>query len=148
MLQVAGAGPIFGKGVQLPPVYEACRVLGLRHTLINDERSGALAADAYAKVTNRPGGVDATLGPGVTTLLTDSWRCQPSACNKEHDAGEAPVRSAASDSQGCDPRRGDRAHSRARAPRLCRRIVTRDPARMLPAADNRTFKVTKGDRPA
>ena len=25
--------------------------------------------------------------------------------------------------------------------------VTRDPARMLPAADNRTLKVTKGDRP-
>ncbi len=26
-------------------------------------------------------------------------------------------------------------------------IVTRDPARMLPAADNRTLKVQKGDRP-
>jgi acetolactate synthase-1/2/3 large subunit len=26
-------------------------------------------------------------------------------------------------------------------------IVTRDPARMLPAADNRTLKVEKGDRP-
>jgi acetolactate synthase-1/2/3 large subunit len=26
-------------------------------------------------------------------------------------------------------------------------VVTRDPSRMLPAADNRTLKVTKGDRP-
>jgi acetolactate synthase-1/2/3 large subunit len=26
-------------------------------------------------------------------------------------------------------------------------VVTRDPARMLPAADNRTLKVSKGDRP-
>jgi acetolactate synthase-1/2/3 large subunit len=26
-------------------------------------------------------------------------------------------------------------------------VVTRDPARMLPAADNRTLKVQKGDRP-
>jgi len=71
MLQVAGIGPIFGMGgFQLLPFYEACRVLGLRHTLINDERSGAFAADAYAKVTNRPGCVDATLGPGVTNLVT------------------------------------------------------------------------------
>lgn len=71
MLKLAGIGPIFGMGgFQLLPFYEACRQLGLRHTLINDERSGAFAADAYAKVTNRPGCVDATLGPGATNLVT------------------------------------------------------------------------------
>jgi acetolactate synthase-1/2/3 large subunit len=26
-------------------------------------------------------------------------------------------------------------------------VVTRDPAKMLPGVDNRTLKVTKGDRP-
>ena len=47
MLQAFKAGPMFGMGgFQLLPFYEACRVLGLRHTLINDERSGAFAADA------------------------------------------------------------------------------------------------------
>src|SRR5262245_57855393 len=71
MLKLAGIGPIFGMGgFQLLPFYEACRALGLRHTLINDERCGAFAADAYAKVTNRPGCVDATLGPGATNLVT------------------------------------------------------------------------------
>ncbi len=71
MLKLGGIGPIFGMGgFQLLPFYEACRTLGLRHTLINDERCGAFAADAYAKVTNRPGCVDATLGPGVTNLIT------------------------------------------------------------------------------
>jgi acetolactate synthase-1/2/3 large subunit len=71
MLKLGGIGPIFGMGgFQLLPFYEACRRLGLRHTLINDERCGAFAADAYAKVTNRPGCVDATLGPGVTNLIT------------------------------------------------------------------------------
>jgi acetolactate synthase I/II/III large subunit len=71
MLKLGGVGPIFGMGgFQLLPFYEACRRLGLRHTLINDERCGAFAADAYAKVTNRPGCVDATLGPGVTNLIT------------------------------------------------------------------------------
>ena len=71
MLKMAQIGPIFGMGgFQLLPFYEACRVLGLKHTLINDERSGAFAADAYAKVTNRVGCVDATLGPGATNLVT------------------------------------------------------------------------------
>lgn len=71
MLKLGGIGPMFGMGgFQLLPFYEACRALGLRHALINDERSGAFAADAYAKVTNRPGCVDATLGPGATNLIT------------------------------------------------------------------------------
>lgn len=71
MLRRYEVGPIFGMGgFQLLPFYEACRALGLRHTLINDERCGIFAADAYARVTNRVGVVDATLGPGATNLVT------------------------------------------------------------------------------
>ena len=71
MLKLSGIGPMFGMGgFQLLPFYEACRALGLRHALINDERAGAFAADAYAKVTNRPGVCDGTLGPGATNLVT------------------------------------------------------------------------------
>jgi acetolactate synthase I/II/III large subunit len=71
MLKLHEVGPMFGMGgFQLLPFYEACRALGLKHNLINDERCGAFAADAYAKVTNRPGVVDATLGPGATNLVT------------------------------------------------------------------------------
>ncbi|HZF74631.1 MAG TPA: thiamine pyrophosphate-binding protein [Acetobacteraceae bacterium] len=71
MLKLHEAGPIFGMGgFQLLPFYEACRVLGLRHHLINDERCGAFAADGYARVTNRPGIADGTLGPGATNLAT------------------------------------------------------------------------------
>jgi hypothetical protein len=71
MLRLAGAGPMFGMGgFQLLPFYDAVGQLGLRHHLINDERCGAFAADAYARVTNRPGICDATLGPGATNLVT------------------------------------------------------------------------------
>lgn len=71
MARLAGCGPIFGMGgFQLLPFYEGCRILGLRHVLINDERCGAFAADAWARVTNRPGWCDATLGPGATNLVT------------------------------------------------------------------------------
>ena len=66
MLQTHGAGPMFGMGgFQLLPFYEAARTLGLKHYLINDERCGAFAADAYARITGRPGVCDATLGPGA-----------------------------------------------------------------------------------
>ena len=71
MLKLHEVGPMFGMGgFQLLPFYEACRVLGVKHYLINDERCGAFAADAYARVTNRPGLVDGTLGPGATNLAT------------------------------------------------------------------------------
>ena len=71
MLKLAQCGPMFGMGgFQLLPFYEACRALNLKHYLINDERCGAFAADAYAKVTNRPAVADGTLGPGATNLVT------------------------------------------------------------------------------
>jgi acetolactate synthase-1/2/3 large subunit len=71
MLQAHGVGPMFGMGgFQLLPFYDAVRRLGLAHSLISDELSGAFAADAYARVTNRVGVCDATLGPGATNLVT------------------------------------------------------------------------------
>ncbi len=71
MLRLHDAGPIFGMGgFQLLPFYEALRVLGMRHYLINDERCGAFAADAYARMTGKPGICDGTLGPGATNLVT------------------------------------------------------------------------------
>lgn len=71
MLRLHGVGPMFGMGgFQLLPFYDAIGEIGLRHHLINDERTGAFAADAYARVTNRPGVCDATLGPGATNLVT------------------------------------------------------------------------------
>ncbi|RAU21312.1 acetolactate synthase [Paramagnetospirillum kuznetsovii] len=71
MIKAFDGGPIFGMGgFQLLPFYDAARRLGLSHYLINDERAGVFAADAYAKVSGRVGLVDATVGPGATNLVT------------------------------------------------------------------------------
>jgi acetolactate synthase-1/2/3 large subunit len=71
MIQAFDGGPMFGMGgFQLLPFYDAARRLGLKHHLINDERAGVFAADAYAKVSGRVGLADATLGPGATNLVT------------------------------------------------------------------------------
>jgi acetolactate synthase-1/2/3 large subunit len=71
MIRVFDGGAMFGMGgFQLLPFYDAARRMGLSHYLVNDERAGIFAADAYAKVSGRVGLVDATLGPGATNLAT------------------------------------------------------------------------------
>lgn len=71
MFKLYNAAPMFGMGgFQLLPFYDAIAQLGLKHTLINDERCGSFAADAWARVTGRPGICDGTLGPGAINLTT------------------------------------------------------------------------------
>ena len=71
MLAAHEIGPMFGMGgFQLLPFYDAARRLGIDHNLVNDERCGVFAADAYAKVSGKVGVCDATLGPGATNLVT------------------------------------------------------------------------------
>lgn len=71
MYAAHGVGPMFGMGgFQMLPFYDAVRRLGMSHYLINDERCGIFAADAYAKITGKVGVCDATLGPGATNLIT------------------------------------------------------------------------------
>jgi acetolactate synthase I/II/III large subunit len=72
MLHLHGVDHAFGMGGFQPlPYYDAlARQNSIRHVLIRDEKHGAFAADAFARVTNRPAVADATLGPGATNLVS------------------------------------------------------------------------------
>lgn len=57
-------------GGQTLAFYKAARNRGFRHVLVRDERNGSCAADAYARVSGKVGLCDATVGPGVTNLVS------------------------------------------------------------------------------
>ncbi|MCQ0019019.1 thiamine pyrophosphate-binding protein [Actinomadura madurae] len=73
LLVNAGVRRVFGvPGGQTTPLYHG--IAGqhgvISHTLMRDERSAAFAADAYARMSGRVGVCDATVGPGVSNLVS------------------------------------------------------------------------------
>src|SRR5881409_1569443 len=141
MLHLSGAGPMFGMGgFQLLPFYDAVGIVGLTHHLINDERCGAFAADAYARVTNRPGICDGTLGPGATNLVTGLV---------ESLNGGIPIVAIAGDT--------NRAHSWKNMTQECRQVEILKPAvkelirvemtSRVPELVRRAFAVATSGRP-
>ncbi|HRE14865.1 MAG TPA: thiamine pyrophosphate-binding protein, partial [Usitatibacteraceae bacterium] len=72
MLQANGVTHIFGLcGDTSLPFYDALARLdhGIDHILTRDERSAAYMADAYARVTGKPGVCEGPSGGGATYLL-------------------------------------------------------------------------------
>jgi acetolactate synthase-1/2/3 large subunit len=141
MLRLSGVGPMFGMGgFQLLPFYDALGQLGMQHFLINDERCGAFAADAYARVTGRPGVCDGTLGPGATNLVTGLI---------ESTNGGIPVVAIAGDT--------NRAHSWKNMTQECRQVEILRPAvkelirieqtSRIPELTRRAFAVATSGRP-
>lgn len=71
MLQAYGVEFVFGMpGGQTTALHDGIRKLApaIRHVLVRDERSAPYAADAYARLTGKPGVCDVTVGPGATKL--------------------------------------------------------------------------------
>lgn len=71
LLLAHGVQHVFGlPGGQTLALYDGIfeRAPAIQHVLVRDERSGAYAADAYARVTGRVGVCDATVGPGTAKL--------------------------------------------------------------------------------
>jgi acetolactate synthase-1/2/3 large subunit len=71
-LEREGVTHLFGyPGGAIMPVYDALTGSSqLQHILVRHEQAAALAADAYGRVTGRPGVCIATSGPGATNLVT------------------------------------------------------------------------------
>ncbi len=64
---------VFGQpGGQTLPIYDGLYELApsIHHILVHDEKCGVFMADAYARVSFKPGVCDATVGPGTTNLVT------------------------------------------------------------------------------
>ena len=87
-----GVSHVFGQpGGQTAALYDgiASRADRIKHVLVRDERSAAYAADAFARLTGRPGICDVTVGPG-TTKLADGFVESP----ERVDPGDRPGRRA------------------------------------------------------
>lgn len=70
-LEREGVRHVFGyPGGAIMPLYDALTGSRLQHILVRHEQAAALAADAYGRVTGRPGVCIATSGPGATNLIT------------------------------------------------------------------------------
>src|SRR5690606_12686752 len=70
-LEREGVELVFGyPGGAIMPVYDAITAARFKHILVRHEQGAAFAADAYARVTGKPGVCMATSGPGATNLVT------------------------------------------------------------------------------
>lgn len=71
MLAQYGVEYVFGMpGGQTTALHDGIsrRIDRIRHILMRDERNAAYAADAYARLTGKPGICDVTVGPGANLL--------------------------------------------------------------------------------
>ncbi len=70
-LRELGVDVVFGyPGGAIMPIYDALPQSGITHILTRHEQGAALAADGYARASNRVGVCMATSGPGATNLVT------------------------------------------------------------------------------
>ena len=66
-----GVDTVFGyPGGAIMPIYDALTRYPIQHILTRHEQAAAFAADAWGRVTGRPGVCLATSGPGATNLIT------------------------------------------------------------------------------
>ncbi len=57
-------------GGHISPIYDGCKDRGIRVVDVRHEQAAAHAADAYGRLTFRPGVAAVTAGPGVTDAIT------------------------------------------------------------------------------
>lgn len=79
-------------GGHIMPILYGCREEGIRVIDVRHECTGGYAAEAYAKVTGKPGIIITTAGPGVTNVTTAMAEAMESGVPLIHIGGASPVR--------------------------------------------------------
>jgi acetolactate synthase I/II/III large subunit len=70
-LAVEGVDALFTlTGGHISPIFDGCKDVGIRVIDVRHEQAAAHAADAYGRLTFRPGVAAVTAGPGVTDAIT------------------------------------------------------------------------------
>jgi acetolactate synthase-1/2/3 large subunit len=70
-LKAQGVEKIFAlSGEHILPVFDGCQAEGIDVIATRHEQAAVLAAEAYARVTGKPGVAAVTAGPGVTNAVT------------------------------------------------------------------------------
>lgn len=78
-------------GGHIMPILYACRDEGIKIIDVRHESAGAYAADAYARVSGKPGVLITTAGPGVTHTVTAMAEARDSGVPVIHIGGASPV---------------------------------------------------------
>jgi len=80
VLQREGVTALFTLcGGHIMSIYDGCLDLGIRVVDVRHEQAAAFAADAYSRLTGRPGVAAVTAGPGITnafTAIANAYRAQ------------------------------------------------------------------------
>lgn len=84
---------VFGlPGWNVLELYDALKSSSLEHVLFRHENSAAVAADAYGRVSGRPGLCIVTAGPGATNSVTAVAGAYAAASPMIHVSGHCPIR--------------------------------------------------------
>ncbi|HZJ83534.1 MAG TPA: thiamine pyrophosphate-binding protein [Clostridia bacterium] len=78
-------------GGHIMPILYGCREEGIEVIDVRHECSGAYAADAYAKVTGKPGIIITTAGPGITNATTAMAEAMETGIPIIHIGGGSPL---------------------------------------------------------
>ncbi len=79
-------------GGHIMPILYGCREEGIRVIDVRHECSGGYAAEAYAKVTGKPGVLITTAGPGITNATTAMAEAAETGIPLIHIGGGSPLR--------------------------------------------------------
>ncbi|SMP45649.1 thiamine pyrophosphate-binding protein [Anoxynatronum buryatiense] len=79
-------------GGHIMPILYGCREEGIRVIDVRHESTGGYAAEAYAKVTGKPGILVTTAGPGITNATTPMAEAAETGIPVIHIGGGSPIR--------------------------------------------------------